>query len=87
MLTKLCRIRRVTQGAKVTVSEIATGDLYKQFGRISQAARGARHELGELPITYVLNRDDRAAAIVPAWAAEWLEAHADEMLAAMRADS
>ncbi len=68
----------------MTISEIATGELYKRFGRISQEARAARHELGELPITYVLNREDRAAAIVPAWLAEWAERHAESVLASIR---
>lgn len=71
----------------MTTTEIATGDLYKRFGRISQDARAARHELGELPITYVLNRTDRAAAIVPAWLAEWAERHADEVLASLRSEA
>lgn len=70
----------VTREAKVTKTEIATGDVYKQFGQLTQAARAARHELGELPITYVMNRKDRAAAIVPAWLAEWVEANAGAVL-------
>lgn len=73
----------VTKEAKVTTTEIATGDVYKQLGQITQAARAARFELGELPIAYVLNRKDRAAAIVPTWAAEWLEEHAAEVIASL----
>lgn len=77
----------VTKEAKVTTTEIATGDVYKQLGQITQAARAARYELGELPIAYVLNRRDRAAAIVPTWLAEWVEQHADEVIASLNAEA
>ena len=73
----------MTKEAKVTKTEIATGDVYKQLGRITGAARAARFELGELPIAYIKNRGDRTAAIVPAWIAEWLEANADAVLASI----
>jgi len=87
MLSKTGYNPTVTEEAKVTTTEIATGDIYKQLGQITQAARAARFELGELPIAYVLNRRDRAAAIVPTWAAEWMERHADEVIASLRADA
>lgn len=74
----------MTRDAKVTTTEIATGDVYKQLGQITAAARAARFELGELPIAYVMNRKDRAAAIVPTWLAEWAEQHADEVIASLR---
>lgn len=85
MLSKSGYTPDVTKEAKVTTTEYATGDVYKQLGQITQAARAARFELGELPIAYVLNRKDRAAAIVPAWIAQWIEAHADEVLASIKA--
>jgi hypothetical protein len=68
---------------KVTKDELATGDVYKRFGRITRAAREARRDLGELPIVYVTNRDERTAAIVPAWLAEWVEANAKAVLEAI----
>jgi hypothetical protein len=81
MLSRFGYNPAVTKEAKVTKTEIATGDVYKQLGQITQAARAARFELGELPIAYVMNRKDRAAAIVPTWVAEWVEQHADVVLA------
>lgn len=86
MLSKSGYNPAVTKEAKVTTTEIATGEIYKQLGQITLAARSARFELGELPITYVMNRRDRAAAIVPTWLAEWAEKHADEVIASLRAD-
>lgn len=86
MLSKSGYNPGVTREAKVTTTEIATGEIYKQLGQITQAARAARFELGELPIAYVLNRRDRTAAIVPTWAAEWMEQHAEELIAAVIAE-
>lgn len=74
----------VTEEAKVTMTEYATGDVYKQFGQITQAARAARFELGELPIAYVKNRSDRTAVILPAWVGEWIEANADAVIEQIR---
>lgn len=71
--------------AKVTKTEIATGDVYKRFGQIALAARVARPESGELPIVYVKNRDDRVVGILPASVVEWIEENADAVLAAMAA--
>jgi hypothetical protein len=65
---------------KVTVTAYATGDVYKVLGKISETARLSRPELGELPLVYVTNRQKNALGIVPAWAAEWLEANAAEVL-------
>jgi hypothetical protein len=86
MLSKTGYTPSVTKEAKVTKTEIATGDVYKQLGQITQAARAARFELGELPIAYVMNRKDRAAAIVPAWVAEWIEKNASAVLELIEAD-
>lgn len=72
---------------KVTKDELATGDVYKKFGRITRAAREARRDLGELPIVYVTNRDERTAAIVPAWLAEWVEANVEAVLNSIRIDA
>jgi hypothetical protein len=75
----------VTKDAKVTTTTLATGDVYKQLGQISQEARFSRPGLGELPIAYVLHRQKPALGIVPAWVADWVAEHADELIAAYRA--
>lgn len=75
----------VTKEAKVTRTEYATGDVYKQLGQITSAARAARFELGELPIAYIKNRGDRTAAILPAWVGEWVEQNAAAVLALIEA--
>lgn len=67
----------------MTTETIAPGDVYKRLGPISRAASAARHELGELPITYVESRGERTVALVPPWAAAWMERHAAEMLASL----
>jgi hypothetical protein len=76
----------VTKDAKVTTTTIATGDVYKQLGQLSQAARFARPGLGELPIAYISHRQEKAIAIVPAWVADWVAANADQLIEAWRAD-
>lgn len=70
----------------MTTETIAPGDVYKRLGPISRAASAARHELGELPITYVESRGEKTLALVPPWAAQWMERHAAEMLASIQAE-
>lgn len=77
----------MTERPKVTTETIAPGDVYKRLGPISRAASAARHELGELPITYVQSRGEKTLALVPPWAAEWMERHAAEVLESLRAES
>lgn len=66
----------------MTVKSLATGDVYKTFGQVSEAARLARPALGELPLVYVTHGRGKknVVGIVPAWVAEWVEANADELL-------
>lgn len=75
----------MTKEPKVTVKELATGDVYKQLGQVSEAARLARPNLGELPIVYVTNRRKKMLGIVPAWVAEWIQANAEQLLAEYQA--
>ena len=70
--------------AKVTKTTYATGDVAKNFGTISAAARFARPDLGELPIAYVQNRNVDVLGIVPAWVADYVVEHADELIASYR---
>jgi len=65
---------------KVTVTEYATGDVYKVLGQISEAARQSRPELGELPLTFINHRNKAALAVVPAWVGEWIRDNAAELL-------
>jgi len=65
---------------KMTVTEYATGDVYKVLGQISEAARQSRPELGELPLTFINHRNKAALAVVPAWVGEWIQANAAELL-------
>lgn len=71
---------------KVTTETIAPADVYKRLGPISRVASGARHELGELPITYVESRGIRTLALVPPWLAEWVEKNADAVLSSIELD-
>ncbi len=72
---------------KVVIETVVPADVYKRLGPISRAASAARFELGELPITYVTNRGSRTVAMVPPWAAEWMERHAAEMLESLAAEA
>lgn len=54
------------------------------FARVASRAHAARHELGELPITYVESRGEKTLALVPPWLAQWAERHAAEVLASLR---
>jgi hypothetical protein len=65
---------------KVTVTEYATGDVYKVLGQISETARLSRPGLGELPLTHITHRKKAVMTIVPAWVGEWVEANAAELL-------
>jgi len=76
----------VSKDPKVTTETIAPAEVYKRLGPISRAASAARHELGELPITYVESRGEKTLALVPPWAAQWMERHAAEMLASIQAE-
>lgn len=69
----------------MTVKELATGDVYKQLGQVSEAARLARPDLGELPIVYVTNRGKSVLGIVPAWVTDWVQANAAQLLEEYRA--
>lgn len=64
----------------MTVTEYATGDVYKVLGQISETARHSRPDLGELPLAYITHRKKAALAIVPAWLGEWIQANAAEVL-------
>ncbi|HZP54989.1 hypothetical protein [Actinocrinis sp.] len=76
----------MSKDPKVTTETIAPAEVYKRLGPISRAASAARHELGELPITYVESRGEKTLALVPPWAAQWMERHAAEMLASIQAE-
>lgn len=65
---------------KVTVTEYATGDVYKVLGKISEGVRLSRPELGELPLTDITHRNKPLMTIVPAWVGEYVKAHAAELL-------
>lgn len=65
---------------KVTVTEVATGEVYKVLGQISETARHSRPDLGELPLTYITHRKKAVMMIVPAWLGEFIEANAAELL-------
>lgn len=77
----------MTKGLKVTTETIAPADVYKRLGPISRTASSARHELGELPITYVESRGEKTLALVPVWLAQWAERHAAEVMASLKAES
>jgi len=64
----------------VTVTEYATGDVYKVLGQISEGIRQSRPELGELPMTDITHRNKPVMTIVPAWVGEYVKAHAAELL-------
>jgi hypothetical protein len=76
----------VTKEPKVTVESLATGEVYKQFGQVSENARSSRPDLGEMPIVYVTNRKKDVLGIVPAWVAKWVEANAAQLLADYQAE-
>lgn len=77
----------MTMEPKVTTETIAPAEVYKRLGPISRAATAARHELGELPIVYVKSRETTTLAMVPPWAAKWMERHLAEMLESLAAES
>lgn len=77
----------MTERPKVTTTTIAPAEVYKRLGPISRAATAARHELGEMPITYVESRGEKTLALVPAWLGQWAERHAEEVLASLHAES
>lgn len=64
----------------MTVTEVATGDVYKVLGQISETIRQSRPELGELPLTRITHRRKAVMAIVPAWVLELIEANPAEFL-------
>ncbi len=64
----------------MTVTEYATGDVYKVLGQISETARQSRPALGELPLTHITHRKKAVMTIVPAWVGEWVQANAAELL-------
>lgn len=70
----------------MTTETIAPAEVYKRLGPISRTAAAARHELGELPITYVESRGERTLALVPPWLAQWAERHATEILASLASE-
>ncbi len=76
----------MSKDPKVTTETIAPAEVYTRLGPISRAASTARHELGELPITYVKSRGEVTVALVPPWAAQWMERHAAEVLASLAAE-
>jgi hypothetical protein len=77
----------MTMEPKVTTESIAPAELYKRLGPISRATAAARHELGELPITYVTSRGTPTVALVPPWLAQWAERHVAEVLASLNAET
>ncbi|MFL6113965.1 MAG: hypothetical protein ACJ786_21790 [Catenulispora sp.] len=64
----------------MTVTEYATGDVYRVLGKISEDVRLSRPEFGELPLTHITHRKKAVMTIVPAWLGEWIEANAAEVL-------
>lgn len=76
----------MTKELNVTTETIAPADVYKRLGPISRAATAARHELGELPITYIESRGVTTLALVPPWLAKWAERHAAEVMASLAAE-
>lgn len=77
----------MTKEPKVTTETIAPAEVYKRLGPISRTAAAARHELGELPITYVESRGETTLALVPPWLAQWAVRHAEEVFASLAAES
>lgn len=72
--------------SKVTVKTVVPSEVYKRLGPITRETSAARHELRELPITYIESRGTPTAALVPPWLAQWAEKHADELFASLSAD-
>lgn len=64
----------------MTVTKVATGDVYKVLGQISETARHSRPDLGELPLTHITHRKKAVMTIVPAWLGEFIEKNAAELL-------
>ena len=75
-----------TRTVGVAVRAVTASYFQAGVARQLAVARDARFELDELPITYVEHRGVPTAALVPAWAAEWLRRHADEVIASLKAD-
>lgn len=64
----------------MTVTEYATGDVYKVLGQISETIRQSRPELGELPLTRITHRRKAVMGVVPAWVLDVIEANPAEFL-------
>jgi len=64
----------------VTVTEYATGDVYKVLGQISETIRQSRPELGEIPLTRITHRRKAVMGVVPAWVLDFIQANAAEVL-------
>lgn len=77
---------RVTPQPGVVVKRVSTSALIASYGTVTAPVRDARFELGELPITYIERHGMAAAVILPVWVGKWLEQHADEVIASLRAD-
>lgn len=73
------------QSKRVSVETFSATAVRDNIFWISEITRYARKELGEIPITFVEFRGKPRVAFVPAWVAEWAEAHAAELCAAYRA--
>lgn len=76
---------RVPPQRGVVVKRVSTSALIASYGPLTALARDARFELGELPIIYVERHGVAASAIVPTWLAEWVEEHAEEVIASLKA--
>lgn len=80
-------VARSTRTVGVAVKSMNATAFQADKARQIAIARDARFELGELPITYIEYRGTPTAALVPAWAADWLHRHADELIAQLKAES
>lgn len=78
---------RSTRTVGVVVKSMNATAFQADKARQIAIARDARFELGELPITYIEYRGTPTAALVPAWAADWLHRHADDMIDQLKSDA
>lgn len=70
----------------VTVESFTMTAAIANLAWASRAARLARWELGELPITFLTSRGKPTLALVPTWLAEWAIEHSDEVFKSVVAD-
>lgn len=74
---------RRARGLRLSVERFSAATARENFPWIVKSARYARSELGELPITYITDRGVPTMAVIPAWAAEWIDEHLGQVLASI----